>query len=70
MFSEDIQLLVTSDETDEGDCPIRNVVNFRQLEAWRGQDWNVSSLFDKLERCFTFKAAITVIPVMEELEVL
>lgn len=38
MFSKDIELPVTSDETDEGDGSVWNIIDFWQFELWRRQD--------------------------------
>jgi len=35
MFSKDIQFLVTADEADKGDRPVRNVIEHRQGEFFR-----------------------------------
>jgi len=35
MFSKDIQFLVTSDETDKGDRPVRNVIERGEGEFFR-----------------------------------
>lgn len=48
MFSEDIELSVTSDKANERDRSIRNVVNVRQCELRRGKDWNETILLDQL----------------------
>ena len=48
MFSKDIEPSVTSDKTDERDCSIRDVVELRQFELWRGQDWDEAGLLDQL----------------------
>jgi hypothetical protein len=58
MFSEDIQLPVTSDETNERDRSVWNIINIRQSEFWGWQGRGVS------------RAAIRVVFVMEELKVL
>jgi hypothetical protein len=48
MFSEDIELSVTSDKADERERSVRNVVNVRQCELGRGKDWNEAVLLDQL----------------------
>lgn len=70
MFTEDIQLSVTSDKTDERDRSIRNVVNGRQCKPWQWQDGDEAILLNQLERCFPFKAAVAMMSIVEELEVL
>jgi hypothetical protein len=70
MLSKDVEFPVTSDKTDEGDCPVRNVVKCRQFEFCRWPDRSKPLFLDELQRCFTFEAAIAMIPVVEELKVL
>ncbi len=48
MFSEDIELSITSDKADERERSVWNVVNVRQFELWRWQDWNEAILLDQL----------------------
>lgn len=48
MFSEDIELSVTSDKANERDRPVQNVVNSWQCESWRWQDWAIAILLDHL----------------------
>jgi len=48
MFSKDIQLSVASDETDERDGSVRNVVKIRQGESWGRQHWGIASFLDEL----------------------
>ena len=48
MFSEDIELSITPDKTDERDRSFRNVVNTWQCESWRWQDWGIAILLDQL----------------------
>ncbi len=48
MFSEDIELSITPDKTDERDLSVRNVVNPWQCESWRWQDWDIAILLDQL----------------------
>ena len=48
MFSEDIKLSVTPDKTDKRDRSIRNVVNARQCELLRWQDWDEASFLNHL----------------------
>ena len=48
MFSEDIELSITSDKADERERSVWNVVNVRQFELWRGKDWNEAVLLDQL----------------------
>jgi len=70
MFSKDIQLPVTSDEPDKGDCSVWNIADLREFEFRRRQDWNGSSLLDDLEGSLTFETAIPMVLVVEELKVL
>jgi hypothetical protein len=48
VFSEDIQLSVTADKTDERDRSIRNGVNPFQGEFWGQQDWDMALPLDEL----------------------
>ncbi len=48
MFSEDIELSITPDKTDERDRSVWNVVNVPQCELWRGKDWDEAILLDQL----------------------
>jgi hypothetical protein len=70
MFSKYIQLTITSDETDERDGPIRNIIDRWQTKFRRRQNWRIPSLLDDLERSFAFKIAISMVLVMKELKVL
>lgn len=70
MFSKDIQLPITSDETDERDGPLRNVIDGRQMKFRRRQNWGIPSFLDDLERSLAFKIAIPMVLVMKELKVL
>ncbi len=70
MFSKDIELPITSDKPDNGDGSFWNIVDLREFEFRRRQDWNASSFLDNLEGGLTPKAAIAMVLVMEELKVL
>ena len=48
MFSKDIKFSITSDKTDERDRSVWNVVNVRQFELGRWQDWNEAIFLDQL----------------------
>ena len=48
MLSKDIKFSITSDKTDERDRSVWNVVNVRQFELGRWQDWNEAILLDQL----------------------
>jgi len=69
MFSEDVEFPVTTDEADEGDCTIRNVVDFGQGKFWGWQDRSKASFLGHLQGCFAFKAAISVVSIVEEFKV-
>ncbi len=68
MFSEDVESSITSDETDERDCPIRDVVQLGQFELWRWQDWDKANLLEQLQGGLAFEAAVAMISIVEELE--
>jgi hypothetical protein len=70
MFSKDIQFFIASDETDKRDGPVRDVINFRECEFWGRQNGTIPTLLDKLGRCFTLEAAVTMVLVVKELKVL
>jgi hypothetical protein len=70
MFSKDIQLSVTSDETNERDRSVRNIINIRQSGLWGRQGWSITGFLDELERGLALKAAIPMVFIMEELKVL
>ena len=70
MFSKDIQLSITSDEPDERDRSIGDIIDLRQTKFGRGQDGGISSLLNDLERSLAFKATIPMVLVVEEFEVL
>ena len=48
MLSKDIKFSITSDKTDERDRSVWNVVNVRQFELGRWQDWNEAIFLDQL----------------------
>jgi hypothetical protein len=48
MFSEDIEFSIASDETDERDGSVWDVINFGQGELWRWKDGSISLLQDEL----------------------
>ena len=48
MFSEDIELTITSDKTDKRDRSVRNGVNTWQSELWVGEDRGIALLVDEL----------------------
>jgi hypothetical protein len=70
MFSKDIQLSITSDEPDERDRPIGDIIDLWQTKFGRRQDGGISSLLNDLERSLAFKATIPMVLVVEEFEVL
>jgi hypothetical protein len=48
MFSEDIELTITSDKTDKRDRSVRNGVNTWQSELWVREDRGIALLVDEL----------------------
>jgi hypothetical protein len=70
MFSKDIEVPIASDETNERDCSVWDVINFRQCELWGWKDGSVLLPLDKLQGGFTFEATIAMVPIVEELKVL
>jgi hypothetical protein len=70
MFSKDIKIPIASDETDERNCSVWNIVSLRQCKPWRRQDGGIPLFLNKLEGCFTFEVAVAMISIMVELEVL
>ena len=48
MLSKNIELLVTSDETDKRDCSVGDVVNGWQCESWRWEDGSKARLVGSL----------------------
>ena len=70
MFSKDIQLPITSDETNERDGSVRNVIDLWEAKFRRRQNWGIPSLLNDLERSLAFKIAIPMVLIMKELEVL
>jgi hypothetical protein len=48
MFSEDVELSITADKTDERDRSVRNAVNTWQSELWVGEDRGIALLVDEL----------------------
>jgi predicted nucleotidyltransferase component of viral defense system len=47
-FSEDVELSITADKTDERDRSVRNGVNTWQSELWVGEDRGIALLVDEL----------------------
>lgn len=70
MFSKDVQLPITSDETDERDGPVRDVIDLWEAKFRRRQNWGIPSLLNDLERSLAFKIAIPMVLVMKEFKVL
>lgn len=69
MFSKDIQP-ITSDEPNERDVSVRNVIDLWEAKFRRRQNWGIPSLLNDLERSLAFKIAIPMVLVMKELKVL
>ena len=70
MFSKDVQLPITSDETDERDGSVRDVIDLWEAKFRRRQNWGIPSLLNDLERSLAFKIAIPMVLVMKEFKVL
>ncbi len=70
MLSKDIQFPITADKADEGDRSFRDVIEIKKLEARRRENADKARLLNRLEGGFAFKAAIAVVFIMEEFEVL
>ena len=70
MFSKDIQLPITSDETNERDGSVRNVIDLWEAKFRRRQNWGVPSFLNDLKSSLTFKIAIPMVLVMKEFKVL
>jgi predicted nucleotidyltransferase component of viral defense system len=47
-FSEDVELSITADKTDERDRSVRNGVNTWQSELWVREDRGIALLVDEL----------------------
>jgi hypothetical protein len=70
MFSKDIQLLITSDEPNERDGSVRNVIDLWEAKFRGRQNGDIPSLLNDLERSLAFKITIPMVLVMKELKVL
>jgi hypothetical protein len=70
MFSKDIQLPIISNEANERDSSIRNVIERWQAKFRRRENRGIASLVNNLERSLAFKIAIPMVLVMKELKVL
>jgi hypothetical protein len=69
MFSEDVQDLVTSDKSNEGDDSVGNIRNLGQLKPGRQYDRLKLLLFNNLIRCLPLEVAVPMMHVMIELEI-
>ena len=70
LLPEDIQLPVAADEPNEDDVPLREVIDARHPRIGRHLHGPVVGSLEDLHRCFALQAAVTVMAVVEPLEVL
>jgi hypothetical protein len=69
MFSPDIQLAVTANESDDRDGPIRDIRDFWKREFRGSQKGFKTSLLKELRRSCALEVAIAMVSVVENLEV-
>ena len=60
VLSKDIEFTITSNETNEGDTSVWDMVNFGLFEHRRRKDVRIPLILKKLKVCFAFKAAVAM----------